>query len=227
MPLRPQGRRWVPVCDGHLLHLSSSYCQLCQAMRTIFSRQPSTQGPPTYPKHLYVALISLVTLLVFVFSFLLISGLLTPSPFHERIWSYGQQDVSYSPPTGTDRSQRLPNQSFIPANYGLSGAHCEFHFPGYFEDISESVRHRRWNHITMKDLDIQGNNKNNTRVLIYNGDVSYTPLRSKTSSPADLSHESCTLSPTAVLRQTSGLWVFYMASIELLLPTLSPILCPT
>lgn len=137
----------------------------------MFCRQPTTQGPPVH-KHLYFALISLVTLVVFVFSVLITSGLLARSSIDERIWSHGQQDVSYSPPT--DRTQRLSNQSFNPANYGLSGAHCDSHFPRYFEDIAESVRHRRWNHITMKDLDIQGNNESNTRVLIYNGDVSYS-----------------------------------------------------
>ncbi len=187
----------------------------------MFCRQPA-QGQPA-PKRFYLALISLVTFVVFIFSLLLTSGLVTRSPFNESIWSHRQQNVFLSPPNNT--SQRPSNHSFSPANFGLSGAQCELHFPRYFDDISESVRHRRRNHITREDLDIQGNNESNTRVLIYKSDVSPTPLRPKTSLGANMSHESYTLLPTAVLRQTSGPWDFYTASIALFLPTLSAILC--
>ena len=61
-------------------------------------------------------------------------------------------------------------------NYGLTDGQCEVAFPGYFDEIDRSVKHRnKRGSISEEDLDISWRRGEMLRAMIYDNQVLYLP----------------------------------------------------
>lgn len=91
----------------------------------------------------------------------------------DGISSIHSQIDKYIPTGGPGHQVTLPFQRNIHAhNYALSSAQCDAYFPGLYEDIDRSVERRKDKPIQKFELDDQGDDKSNTRVMVYDGDAS-------------------------------------------------------